>query len=46
MNKNEIKKLKDENMHIEAGVVTGAKMILSYATGAGVIGLSAKMAWD
>ena len=33
-------------MHIEAGVVTGAKMILSYATGAGVIGLSAKMAWD
>ncbi len=33
-------------MHIEAGVVVGAKMFLSYATGTGVIGLSAKLAWD
>ncbi|MGB0958921.1 MAG: energy-coupling factor ABC transporter permease [Halocynthiibacter sp.] len=33
-------------MHIEPGVVTGAKIALSYATaaGAGVVGL--KMAWD
>jgi ABC-type Co2+ transport system permease subunit len=33
-------------MHIEAGVVDSGKMILSYATGAGVIGMGAKMAWD
>jgi len=33
-------------MHIEAGVVDGAKMILSYATGAAVIGTTAKVAWD
>ncbi len=33
-------------MHIEAGVVNGAKMVLSYATGAGVIGMGAKLAWD
>jgi ABC-type Co2+ transport system permease subunit len=33
-------------MHIEAGVVDGAKMILSYATGAAVIGATAKTAWD
>ena len=33
-------------MHIEPGVVTGAKLILSYATGAGAIGLGLKMAVD
>jgi ABC-type Co2+ transport system permease subunit len=33
-------------MHIEAGVVDGAKMMLSYGTGAAVIGASAKFAWD
>jgi len=33
-------------MHIEAGVVDGAKMLLSYATGAGVIGMSAKLSYD
>lgn len=33
-------------MHIEAGVVDGAKMVLSYATAAGAAGLTAKMAWD
>ena len=33
-------------MHIEAGVVDGAKMILSYGTGAAVIGATAKVAWD
>ncbi len=33
-------------MHIEPGVVTGAKIFLSYATAAGVIGASAKLAWD
>ncbi len=33
-------------MHIEAGVVDGAKMLLSYGTGAGVLGVSAKLAWD
>ncbi len=33
-------------MHIEPGVVTGAKMLLSYATATGVIGASAKLAWD
>ncbi len=33
-------------MHIEAGVVSGAKMVLSYATGAGVIGMGAKLAWE
>jgi len=33
-------------MHIEAGVVDGAKMILSYGTGAAVIGTTAKVAWD
>jgi len=33
-------------MHIEAGVVDGAKMMLSYATGAAVIGATAKTAWD
>jgi ABC-type Co2+ transport system permease subunit len=31
-------------MHIEAGVVDGAKMLLSYGTAAGVLGLSAKEA--
>ncbi len=33
-------------MHIEPGVVDGAKMVLSYATGAGALGLAVKMAYD
>ena len=33
-------------MHIEPGVVDGAKLTLSIATAAGAIGLSAKMAMD
>ncbi len=33
-------------MHIEAGVVDGAKMLLSYGTGAGVVGVTAKMAYE
>ncbi len=33
-------------MHIEAGVVNGAKMILSYATGTAVIGVGAKLAYE
>lgn len=33
-------------MHIEPGVVDGAKLVLSYATAAGAAGLAAKMAWD
>ncbi len=33
-------------MHIEPGVVDGAKMALSYATAAGAFGLAAKMAHD
>jgi hypothetical protein len=33
-------------MHIEPGVVTGAKMILSYATAAGSFGLAARMVAD
>jgi len=33
-------------MHIEAGVVSGAKMLLSYGTGVAVIGAGAKLAWD
>ncbi len=33
-------------MHIEPGVVDGAKIILSYATAAGAFGLTAKMAVD
>jgi ABC-type Co2+ transport system permease subunit len=33
-------------MHIEAGVVDGAKMLLSYGTGAAVVGATAKVAWD
>jgi len=33
-------------MHIEAGVVDGAKMLLSYATATGVIGATAKVAFD
>ena len=31
-------------MHIEAGVVSGAKMLLSYGTAAGVLGMTAKVA--
>jgi hypothetical protein len=33
-------------MHIEPGVVDGAKIVLSFATAAGATGLAAKMAWD
>ena len=33
-------------MHIEAGVVNGAKMLLSYGTAAGVLGVTAKLALD
>ena len=33
-------------MHIEPGVVDGAKIGLSYATGVGAIGLAGKMALD
>jgi len=33
-------------MHIEAGVVNGAKMLLSYGTAATVVGISAKLALD
>ncbi len=33
-------------MHIEAGVVQGAKMVLGYATAVGVIGAGLKLAYD
>ncbi len=33
-------------MHIEAGVVDGAKILLSYVTGAGVIAMTSKLAYD
>lgn len=33
-------------MHIEPGVVDGAKIALSYATGAAALGITAKMAFD
>ncbi|HIM94545.1 MAG TPA: cobalt transporter [Campylobacterales bacterium] len=33
-------------MHIEAGVVLGTKMILSYATAVGVVGMTAKLALE
>ena len=33
-------------MHIEAGVVAGAKILLSYGTAAGVLGVTAKLAVD
>lgn len=33
-------------MHIEPGLVTGAKIALSYATAAGAAGVTAKLAWD
>ncbi len=33
-------------MHIEAGVVDGAKILLSYVTGAGVIAITFKLAYD
>lgn len=33
-------------MHIEAGVVAGAKMLLSYGTAAGVLGVTLKLAFD
>ncbi|MCM5704072.1 energy-coupling factor ABC transporter permease [Larsenimonas salina] len=32
-------------MHIEPGVVTGAKLLLSYATAAGALALSARLVW-
>ncbi len=33
-------------MHIEAGVVSGAKMLLGYATGTAVLGATAKVAFE
>ncbi len=33
-------------MHIEPGVVTGAKIFLSYGTGVAVVGMGAKLAWE
>ena len=33
-------------MHIEPGVVSGAKMLLSYGTGMAVVGTGLKLAWD
>jgi ABC-type Co2+ transport system permease subunit len=33
-------------MHIEPGVVTGAKLALSYATGAAALGYAARLAWE
>lgn len=33
-------------MHIEPGIVDGAKIALSYATGAASVGLTGKLAWD
>ncbi|ROU02739.1 energy-coupling factor ABC transporter permease [Histidinibacterium lentulum] len=33
-------------MHIEPGIVHGAKMALAYGTAAGGLGLAAKFAWD
>jgi len=33
-------------MHIEAGVVDGAKMLLSYGTATAVFGATAKVVWD
>lgn len=33
-------------MHIENGVVDGAKIIFSYATAVGSVGLAAKLAWN
>jgi hypothetical protein len=33
-------------MHIEPGVIDGAKMALSYATAAGAFGIAAKLAAD
>jgi ABC-type Co2+ transport system permease subunit len=37
---------KGKQMHIEPGVVTGAKLMLSYATAAGALGYAAKLASD
>jgi ABC-type Co2+ transport system permease subunit len=37
---------KELTMHIEPGVVDGAKIVLSYATAAGSVGLAGKMAAD
>lgn len=34
------------NMHIEPGIIDGAKMILSYGTGAAAAGYGAKLAYD
>jgi hypothetical protein len=41
-----VRYLGDFSMHIEPGVVDGAKIVLSFATAAGATGLAAKMAWD
>lgn len=32
-------------MHIEPGVVEGAKLVLSYATGTAALGYAARLAW-
>jgi len=40
------KQTKGLSMHIEAGVVDGAKILLSYGTGAGVIAMTLKLAVD
>jgi len=33
-------------MHIETGVVTGAKMLLSYGTAAAIVGVTLKLTID
>ncbi len=33
-------------MHIEAGIIDGAKMVLSYGSAAAVMGITAKAVWD
>jgi hypothetical protein len=38
--------LEDSQMHIEPGIVHGAKMALAYATAAGGLAMTAKLAWD
>jgi ABC-type Co2+ transport system permease subunit len=37
---------KEKDMHIEPGVVSGAKILLSYATAAGAGAYTMKLAWD
>lgn len=36
----------EKHMHIEPGVVHGAKMVLAYGTAAAAAGVAAKLAWD